>query len=558
MGSSVPSSVPVMLRAILRTVVAVVWVVGSAVAPAVADESTPTISTHFLTNDAFAVVDVRPGELLDPPRAWWVPHEIITAWADQYVGVQPSDVEGVRVVVGAFGQSPPNVAAVVKFKRPVSPDDLKEGLLELDRPAAIGEGSTYTVADTDGEVLLQVVSPTLWVLGTRTYIPEVLEASEPNLDSELGSIAATIPRGGMVQMVLDFRPIQPIASMLIMSEAPRLPPQAAQLPAIIPLIKAVTNRIDADLSTAFTYGSWTVHARDEAAADRIEEILAETIEGTAAMLADRMIQTLPDDDPVADATRQYVRRMESTVVPQIRLQRDGTKFTAPPMDLQNVGTAGVLVGLMLPAVQAAREASRRMSAANNLKQIGLAFHNYHDAYRRLPPRAITDDAGRPLLSWRVALLPFLDQQGLYEQFRLDEPWDSPHNRPLADLIPPVYLDPSIPDPGNTTVFTSPAGPGTMLGEVGETRSFRDILDGLSNTLLVVEASRDRSVVWSKPDDVEFDGPDPIAAAGDVHPGGFHGLMGDASVRFITETVDRDMFRALLTASGGERIMGDGF
>ena len=99
-----------------------------------------------------------------------------------------------------------------------------------------------------------------------------------------------------------------------------------------------------------------------------------------------------------------------------------------------IAIIAVLIALLLPAVQAAREAARRSQCVNNLKQIGLAMHNYHAQQNKFPGAAITNKQGKPLLSWRVAILPLLDQQGLYEKFKLDEPWDSPHNRALLTSI----------------------------------------------------------------------------------------------------------------------------
>ena len=90
---------------------------------------------------------------------------------------------------------------------------------------------------------------------------------------------------------------------------------------------------------------------------------------------------------------------------------------------------GILVALLLPAVQASREAARRAQCANNLKQIGLAFHNYHDAHKTFPPAYIPDKDGKPMHSWRVLILPYLEQQALYKRYNFDEPWDSPGTWP---------------------------------------------------------------------------------------------------------------------------------
>src|SRR5208337_936304 len=101
----------------------------------------------------------------------------------------------------------------------------------------------------------------------------------------------------------------------------------------------------------------------------------------------------------------------------------------------------VLIALLLPAVQSAREAARRAQCVNNIKQIMLAMHNYISANNAFP-RDITDKNGKPLLSWRVAILPYVEQGVLFDKFKLDEPWDSPHNQELLKYMPLVYQCPS--------------------------------------------------------------------------------------------------------------------
>ena len=116
-------------------------------------------------------------------------------------------------------------------------------------------------------------------------------------------------------------------------------------------------------------------------------------------------------------------------------------------------------------IRAAREAARRSQCVNNLKQIGLAMHNYLAEHKTFPPAYSRDKSGRPLLSWRVHILPYLEQAALYKEFRLDEPWDSPHNRPLIDKIPQVYRCPDMgrkpADLGKTT-YLAPRGKATIF------------------------------------------------------------------------------------------------
>ena len=128
--------------------------------------------------------------------------------------------------------------------------------------------------------------------------------------------------------------------------------------------------------------------------------------------------------------------------PKKRLRGQGFAITGIVMgslSLVSLVFVPVMLALLLPAVQAAREAARRAQCTNNLKQIGLAMHNYASANGAFPPAAIYDANGKPLLSWRVLILPYLEQDSLYKQFHLAEPWDSPHNkRTLLAQVPPLF------------------------------------------------------------------------------------------------------------------------
>ncbi|MDB5352566.1 MAG: hypothetical protein JWN86_3813 [Planctomycetota bacterium] len=222
--------------------------------------------------------------------------------------------------------------------------------------------------------------------------------------------------------------------------------------------------------------------------------------------------------------------------------------------LSSPATAGVAVALLLPAVQSAREAARRSQCVNNLKQIGLALHNYEGANEALPPAAIRDKNGKALLSWRVAILPYLEQQALYNEFHLDEPWDSDHNKPLIARMPAVYHCPSrtvVPGQGTTTyrVFTGKGG----LFDVPTGTRFADVLDGLSNTIAVAEFKE--AVNWTQPDEVPVDADGAAIAArlGSNHPGGFSALFADGSVHFLKFTIDKATLRAIITRAAGEVV-----
>jgi prepilin-type processing-associated H-X9-DG protein len=244
------------------------------------------------------------------------------------------------------------------------------------------------------------------------------------------------------------------------------------------------------------------------------------------------------------------------------VKREGVELVAtfemPSVGGLYVGGAAVAAGLLLPAVQKVREAAARVSDSNNLKQIGLAMHNYHDVHQRLPEPGTADpkpDGPKGGgLSWRVHILPYLEQENLYRQFKLDEPWDSEHNKKLIDQMPKVYATPLAAAPPGTTYYKALVGEGALF-ERGRAARLAEVTDGLSNTLMVVEGGE--PVVWTRPDDVEFTGnimPMSLALRGNPR---INVLFADGSVRNIDlSRVNPQSFKAAITRSGGEILPPD--
>jgi prepilin-type processing-associated H-X9-DG protein len=210
----------------------------------------------------------------------------------------------------------------------------------------------------------------------------------------------------------------------------------------------------------------------------------------------------------------------------------------------------VLIGLLLPGVQKVREAANRMHSSNNLKQIVLAMYNYHDSQHGLPPAVVYSKEGKPLYSWRVLLLPYIEQQDLYAQFHLDEPWDSPHNRQFITQMPNVYADPSRggqEDGG--TVYQVIVGTGTAFEERKDKplKIPDDFPKGTSNTLLLVEALD--AVPWTKPADLTFHLDQPLPKFSNRHSGGFQAAFVDGAVRPITKETSEQALRNMILRTG---------
>lgn len=214
----------------------------------------------------------------------------------------------------------------------------------------------------------------------------------------------------------------------------------------------------------------------------------------------------------------------------------------------------------------ARATASRSQCVNNLKQIGLALHNHAAAHKlTFPPAYTADKAGKPLLSWRVAILPYIEQDALYKEFHLDEAWDSPHNRALIERMPPAYRCPGA-KPSDVragkTRYLAPRNKHSVLSGA-EGVGLKAITDGTSNTILVIDAGDKNAVVWTRPDDWEVGEelkalpPDVFQAHGT--PGatiGTNALFADGSVHFLRDTIKPDVLRKLLTRDGGEVVSAD--
>ena len=186
---------------------------------------------------------------------------------------------------------------------------------------------------------------------------------------------------------------------------------------------------------------------------------------------------------------------------------------------------------------------------NNLKQIGLAFHNYHDTLGNLPNNTYTKD-GKGLLSWRVLILPYIEQEQLYKQFKLDEAWDSDNNKPLIAKMPKLYAPIRVKGKEGETFYRGFAGKGALFGpDAGKGLKLSSITDGTSNTGLVFEAGE--AATWTKPDDMAFDLKKPLPKLGGLFDGRSNVVMCDGSVRRLKKDPDETELKKLIGYGDGE-------
>lgn len=216
-----------------------------------------------------------------------------------------------------------------------------------------------------------------------------------------------------------------------------------------------------------------------------------------------------------------------------------------------VGIIALLIGLLLPLRRSGGGAARRSSCGNNLRQISIALLNYQDEYGAFPPAYTVDADGKPLHSWRTLILPFCEQNALYEKIDLTKPWDDPANQLARNATIHVYQCPSADTPDGKTTYLAVVGPGSVL-QPAQPRSAEEITDDKGLTMLVIEVDPEHAVHWMSPEDatesqvVNFASAKPLA-----HPGGTHAAFADGSIRFLPASIKPAVLRALISATGGD-------
>jgi hypothetical protein len=508
-----------------------------------ADDAVP-LDNRYLPADAMVIIDVDVASAIDSPEMRLMPIEVASAWCWENFGVPLEDVRTLRVVISAPGQQGPRFAVIVEVSRDVELSQLEGTQLAGD--AMQMENRRVQLLSAGAEIGVTQAGPRTLVGGTLDYLSPVLAAEQGA--GALAEVVDGLRRIRNVMVVAVTEPVREPLLRLADQAPPGAPPPLLDLFEIADLAEGLVMATDAGLQSRIIL---VALAENEENAGEIEQILKNGLVLLRDMSVAQSMQQIRGDGPVPAALRSYAQRISEEIVGMLQPKRAGKRVVIELDNPTALMTPGVMVGLLLPAVQAARAAARRMGTSNNMKQILLGMFNYESVHRRFPTD-ITDEEGQPLLSWRVAILPYIEQQELYQRFRLDEPWDSEHNLPLLDQMPEVFAAPGMIVAPNHTVYQVPDGEG-MIFESRETAPLRTVTDGLSNTIALFESGAEDATPWTRPGSVEIDPEDPQAALGRQRPQVFVVGMGDGAVRSLPQTVDLETLWALLTRGGGEVV-----
>jgi hypothetical protein len=510
-----------------------------------------TLDLGYITPETAAAAVAFPRRVLTAPEMELLPIEVLSALGKRELGIDPVEIEQAMLIAEPPQAGPPGVAVVLHMASPLAPEKILLPLQARTTEAQL-EGKTYRKGQTPMDPSIYLADDRTLIVGSDALLQKMLANRANPKQGKMSHMLGRVTAPPDLLAVVLVEPLRPLLAMPL-AQIPIPPPLAGieKTPDLVQYVAAKVNLLGKQEI------SLTVRAEDEAAAKQLEDLVDRLLTLARQTMLAEVSKHAASPDPVEQASAKYAQRVNGRMFEFWRPVRKGNTLVLSTKGLGNsqvasVAVIGILLGLLLPAVQAAREAARRTVSANNLRQIGLAMLNHESAMGTLPARANFDKQGKPLLSWRVHILPYIEQDVLYKQFHLDEPWDSPHNKALIPLMPKLYANPSGAGRPGMANYLAVCGKGLMFdGQQG--RKMSDITDGLSNTIMVVEADDDRAVVWTKPEDWQFDPQHPMAGLGRAHAQGFNALFADSSVHMLARSLDPQAFQAMLTIAGGEAV-----
>jgi hypothetical protein len=471
----------------------------------------------------------------------WAAHEKLLR---EELGLNLADVERISLVASA---KPPPLA-LIALRKPFDQTQFKKQARELNEPRTL-QGMTYYPASPEGMPETLVVSDRILALNLASVFqprenrPQIVERmvrgwSKPNAADPLRRALNVAARGHHLAVA----GIHPGGSLFPKVEGNNPDPLGPYrwLESVRGII------LTTDMSSAPEDSVLGLEVRLAFGNDVAREESLQRVQGLLSFVKVALeMQPIQQSgaNSWSNAYLEFVKKAWASAVVDQKGDDVRVRFRAS------------LASMVRPDVLAQwRESTQRTQSLQSLRQFGLAMHNYHQTKGHFPPSAIYSKDGKPLLSWRVELLPYLEQDKLYQQFHLDEPWDSEHNKKLLAQMPKLFEAPpsrELMEEYHTyfQVFVGKDAP--FKDDPRKHVRITDFKDGTANTLLVVEAGE--PVPWTKPADLSFDLKGPLPKLDGPFKDGFNAVFADGSVFFLRRSLKEETLRALITPAGGELI-----
>ncbi|WP_298860049.1 DUF1559 domain-containing protein [uncultured Gimesia sp.] len=497
----------------------------------------------FVPNNALAVFAIRPADILAKnsmkPIRKLIEREDYKHELFIFLGLKPAEIEILTAVM--FPSGPSSVAFVIQLKQPIDRNQFLKNM----------PGSNPVEIQYLGKNYSKLGNDCLMFLSDTTLIFTEQEQS-------MQEILKTLQLGGTTRWAKQWQAVEndSVAALVDIQVARAIVgDKQAQVAAanapILGLISPIWENTDvASLGLSFNKNfSLNSTLYQEKNGGGVKDTLDALLILAKNMLG-QMKRGVKSDNVEERLALMSLINVAENVLKLTEVTRKGENVrltTAMPED-----SIVPMVSMLVPAIMESRERARRMQSMNNLKKIMLALHNYYDIHKHFPPAVVLGPDGKTPHSWRVAILPYLDQQALYNEYHMDEPWDSEHNMKIAKTMVPVFHNPNDDGAVTNASYFVLVGDGTAFGNKAGLE-FQKVTDGTSNTIAVVEAKR--NIPWTKPEDIPYDGKK-IPKLGGFQQGGFNVGLCDGSVRFISDNLDPKMLRNLLIINDGNVVNWD--
>ena len=423
----------------------------------------------------------------------------------------------------------PAPTVILSLAQPADRDRIIKGVLGNSQDETF-EGVTL---QTDREVAVWFPDDKTLVIGPIDSVKQRIR--EKKTGAATGNkLLAKLEPGADLAIAVNSEPYAELMEQLA-KRAPMVP--------VIPLLPQVKS-FSASLNPTGKPGTKLVQMVATTTDDKSAGMLSDLLKGFLAFGKQSLGTSVPQgrDDDEKKLRELLLKTAQSASLTQAATRLDFTVTIPDGYDQ----LSDLMKGPLEKAL-AAERAARRM---NSLRELALAFHNYESAYRKFPGagRAAEGPVG---LSWRVHLLPFVDQAPLYFEFKLDEPWDSEHNKKLVARMPDLFKTEGVTESGKTSLHVF-SGAGAPFAD-DQAPSLASITDGLSNTILIVEAGPETAVEWTKPGGLDFDPKDPLKALGTMTDDFIRVVMFDGVSKILPKSIKPETLRRLIESRDGERV-----
>jgi hypothetical protein len=487
------------------------------------------LDLSFIPAQAVFALSLNPQQVLHAPNFNYLGASALPGLIGRDTGFESRQIERVTFIGGPGKQLTDFfLGTIVRFKEPV---DREEFIYKLSpKWDAVDDGDAhYQRAAEDGRCVFFKDSRTL-VLAAEETMKKMLSV-KADAESPLLTTLKKYDDAAAALGVLEVKAIRGQIMAFLLFSKPPAPLDKPPFNALVELpknIDEVVLKFDVDPDPSLVA---TLRAKDEEAAKISNDIIAKVVD----KFVEQIEEGIPDDpDPNAGMAANFVgtAMQELATTFKVRMQR---KQHGDQIEL-SLAKKGIIVPATLLAPSLVKSLATSWSAADdarsrdNLAKIGAALDQAVAASGSYPPQAIAGPDGKPFLSWRVQLLPLLGEQSLYDEFHLDEPWDSAHNKRLIRRMPTVYRVPDHAFDGKTH-YVLATGTGTLYAGAGAPKPDA-ITDDKADTIVVVTVHEGKGIEWTRPEDYKLDRADPTVGLTFIGKEDFLALFADGIVRSV--------------------------